>query len=80
MSDQCNSTLSYVYALRSFVRIKDQISPAKVSPLEFISAFDPEWKWIAHLSQSSAAGSSTYRKIVKDLFTCQEAKRDFLLA
>jgi hypothetical protein len=44
------------------------------------SAFETEWNRIAHLSQSSAAGSSTYRKIVKDLFTCQEVKRDFLLA
>jgi hypothetical protein len=35
---------------------------------------------MAHLSESSAAGSSTYQKIVKHLFTCREAKKDFLLA
>jgi hypothetical protein len=46
----------------------------------YISAFETEWNRIAHLSQSSAAGCSMYRKIVKDLFACQEAKRDFLLA
>jgi hypothetical protein len=60
--------------------IDQRVSPAKVSPLEFISAFDTEWKRIADLSQSSTTGSCTYRKIVKDLFTCQEAKRDFLFA
>jgi hypothetical protein len=62
------------------MRIEQRISPAKVSPWEFMSAFEPEWNRIAHLSQSSAAGSSTYRKIVKNLFACQEAKKDFLLA
>jgi hypothetical protein len=75
-----DSTLSYVLALRSFMRIEQRSSPAKVSPSEFTSAFETEWNRIAHLSQSSAAGSSTYRNIVKDLFACQEAKRDFLLA
>jgi hypothetical protein len=74
-----DSTLSYVFALRSFMRIKQRISRAKVSPSEFISPFETEWNRIAHLSQSSAAGSSRYRKIVTNLFTCQEAKRDFLL-
>jgi hypothetical protein len=62
------------------MRIEQQISPAKVSPSEFISAFETDWNRIAHLSQSSAAASSTYHKIVKDLFTCQETKWDFLLA
>jgi hypothetical protein len=62
------------------MRIEQRISPAEVSPSEFISAFETEWNRIAHLSQSSAAGSSTYRKIVKDLFGCQEVKRDVLLA
>jgi hypothetical protein len=62
------------------MRMEQRISPAKVSPSEFISAFETEWNPIAHLSQSSAAGSSTYRKIVKDLFAYQEAKRDFLQA
>jgi hypothetical protein len=71
-----DSTISYVFALRSFMRIEHRISPAKVSPSEFISAFEIGWNRIAHLSQSS----TTYRKIVKDLFACQEAKRDFLLA
>jgi hypothetical protein len=62
------------------MRLKRQISMAKVSLLEFISAFEIEWNRIAQLSQSSTAGLSTYRKILKDLFTCQEVKRDFLLA
>jgi hypothetical protein len=62
------------------MRIEQRISPTKVSPSEFRSAFETEWNLIAHLSQSSAAGSSTYRKIVTDLFACQEATRDFLLA
>jgi hypothetical protein len=75
-----DSTLSYVFALRSFMRIEQRISPAKLSLSEFISAFETEWNRIAHLSQSSTSGSSTYRKIVKDLFVCQEAKREFLLA
>jgi hypothetical protein len=61
------------------MRIKQRISPAKVSPSEFISEFETKWNRIANLSQSSAAGSTTYHKIVKDLFACQEAKRDFLL-
>jgi hypothetical protein len=65
-----DSTLSYVFVLRSFMRIEQRISSAKVSPSEFISGFEPEWNRIAHLSQSSAAGSSTYCKIVKDLFAC----------
>jgi hypothetical protein len=60
--------------------IEQRINPAKVLPSEFISAFETEWKRIAHLSQSAAPGSSTYRKIMKDLFACQEAKRDFLIA
>jgi hypothetical protein len=60
------------------MRIEQRIRPAKVSPSEFISAFETEWNWITHLSQSSAAASVTYRKIVNDLFACQEAKRDFL--
>jgi hypothetical protein len=47
--------------------------------LEFISSFETEWDRAAHLLQSSAAGSSNYRKTGKDLFTCQETKRDFLL-
>jgi hypothetical protein len=74
-----DSTHSYVFLLRSFIRIEQPISPAKVSRSEFISACETEWNRIAHLSQSSAPGSSTYHKIVKDLFACQEAKRVFLL-
>jgi hypothetical protein len=62
------------------MHIEHRISPAKDLPFEFISAFETEWNRIAHHSQSSAAGSSTYRKIVKDLFACQDAKSDFLLA
>jgi hypothetical protein len=45
-----DSTLFYVFALRSFMRIEQRISPAKVSPSEFISAFETEWNRIAHLS------------------------------
>jgi hypothetical protein len=71
--------LSYVFALRSFLRIEQPISPAKVSPSDFISALETEWNQIAHLSQSSTVSSSTYQKIVNDLFACQEAKKDFLL-
>jgi hypothetical protein len=74
------STLSYIFALRSCMRIEQRISPAKVSPSDVISAFETEWNRIAHLSQSSAAGFSTGCKIVKDLLACQEVKRDFLLA
>jgi hypothetical protein len=77
---RCDSTLSYVFALRSCMSIEKRISPAKVSPSEFISAFKPEWNRIAHRSQSSTAGSPTYCKIVKDLFTYQQAKKYFLLA
>jgi hypothetical protein len=62
------------------MRIEQRISPAKVSPSKFISAFETEWNRIAHLSQSSATSSSTYRKILKDLFVCHEANMDFLLA
>jgi hypothetical protein len=76
---RCNSTISYVFALRSFMCIEQGISPAQVSPSDCISAFETEWNQIAHLSQTSAASSSTDQKIVKDLFTCQEAKTDFLL-
>jgi hypothetical protein len=61
------------------MRIAQRITLAKVSPSEFISAFETEWNRITHLSRSSAAASSTYWKIGKDLFACQEAKRDFLL-
>jgi hypothetical protein len=75
-----DSTLSYVFALQSFMCIEQQISPAKVLPSEFISTFETEGNQIAHLSQSSATSYTTYRKIVKDLSSCQEAKRDFLLA
>jgi hypothetical protein len=75
-----DSTLFYVFALRSCICIEERISAAMVSPSKFISAFETECNRIAHLSQSSAAGSSTYRNIVKDLFACQEAKSDFLLA
>jgi hypothetical protein len=62
------------------MHIEQRISPAKVSPSELILGFDTEWNRTAYLSQSSTAGSSTYRKIVQDLFACQEANRDFLLA
>jgi hypothetical protein len=79
-SYRCDSTLSYVFALRSFMLIAQRISWATVSPSAFISCFETEWNGIAHLSQSSAAGSSMYLKIVKDVFACQEAKRDCLLA
>jgi hypothetical protein len=75
-----DSILSYVFALRSFMRIDHRISPAKVSLSKFISAVETEWNRIAHLSQSSTASSSTDRKIEKDLFPCQEAIRSFLLA
>jgi hypothetical protein len=44
-----------------------------------MSAFETEWTRIPHLSQSSATGSSTYCKTLKDLFACHEVKRDFLL-
>jgi hypothetical protein len=37
-----DSTLSYVFALRSFLRIEQRISPAKVSRSECISAFETE--------------------------------------
>jgi hypothetical protein len=37
-----DSTLSYVVALRSFLHIEQRISPAKVSPSEFTSAFETE--------------------------------------
>jgi hypothetical protein len=56
---------------------KQRISPAKVSPSEFISAFETEWNRIAHLSQSSATGAFTYRKIVKDLFAFKRRKGIF---
>jgi hypothetical protein len=78
-SYRCDSTLSYIFALRSFMSIEHRISPAKVSPSEFISAFETELNRIAHLSQSSASCFFTYSNIMKDLFACQEAKRDFLL-
>jgi hypothetical protein len=61
------------------MHIEPRISVAKVPLSEFISAFETGWNRIVHLSQSSAAGSTTDRKIVKDLFTCHEAKRDFQL-
>jgi hypothetical protein len=64
----------------SFKRIERGISPAKVSPSEFISAFETEWNQIAHLSQSSAAASSRSQQIMKDLFAYQDAKRGLLLA
>jgi hypothetical protein len=79
MSYRRDSPLSYVVALRSFMCIEQRISPAKVSPSEFISAFEIEWNLIAHLSPSCAAGFSTYRKIVKDLFVWEEVNRNFLL-
>jgi hypothetical protein len=60
--------------------IKQRITAAEVSPLEFISAIETEWNRSAYLSQSSASSSSTYRKIVKDLCTCQEVKCDCPLA
>jgi hypothetical protein len=62
------------------VRIEQRISPAKVSLLEFIATFETEWNWIPHFSQSSTTSSFTYRKIVKDLFPCQELKTNILLA
>jgi hypothetical protein len=58
------------------MRIEQRISQAKVSPSEFTSVFETEWNRIGYLGQSSAARSSMYGKIVKDLFTCQEGKRD----
>jgi hypothetical protein len=73
-------TVSYGFALRTFMRIEQGISRAKGSTSEFISFCEIEWNRIAHLSQSSATGSSTYWTIVKDLFACQEANRNFLLA
>jgi hypothetical protein len=60
--------------------IEQRISEAKVSPSECISAIEIEWNRIANLTQSSTTGSSAYCKILKDVFACQEAKRDFLLA
>jgi hypothetical protein len=60
--------------------IEQRISPAKVSPSEFISAFETEWNQIDHILQFSAAGYAMYRKSVNDLFTCQGVKRDFLVA
>jgi hypothetical protein len=50
-----DSTLCYVFALQSFMHIKPRISAAKVSPSEFISAFDTDWNRISHLAQSSPA-------------------------
>jgi hypothetical protein len=73
-------TLSYIFVLRSLMHIEQRISPAKVLPSDFKSAFETEWNRIAHLLQYSAAGSATYRKIVKELFACQKAKREFLMA
>jgi hypothetical protein len=49
-SYQSDFTLSYVFVLRSFMRIEQPISLAKVSQSEFISAFETEWNRIAHLS------------------------------
>jgi hypothetical protein len=60
--------------------IEQRSSPAKVLPSELISAVETEWNRIAHRSQSSTPSSSAYRKIVKELFACQEVKMDFLLA
>jgi hypothetical protein len=80
MSNRNDSILSYIFALGSFMRIEQQISWTKVSLSEFISGFETEWNCSAHLSQCSVAGPSTYRKLVKDLFGCQEAKRDLPLA
>jgi hypothetical protein len=62
------------------MRIEQRISSAKLSPSEFILPFETEWNRIPYLSQSSLAGTSACRKIVKELFVYQEAKRHFLLA
>jgi hypothetical protein len=61
------------------MHIEQRISLAKVSPSEFISALENEWNRIAYLLQPSDAGSYIYQKIVKDVFACQEVKRDYLL-
>jgi hypothetical protein len=61
------------------MRIEQQISPAQVSQSECRSACETEWTRIAYVSQSCTAGSSRYRKIMKDLFACEEAKKDLLL-
>jgi hypothetical protein len=79
-SYQCDSTHSYVFALRSFMRIEQRLSRAKVSPWEFILAVEMKWNRIAYLLQSSATGTATYRKIIQDLFAYHESNRDFLLA
>jgi hypothetical protein len=79
MSYRRDSILSYVVALRSFMRIEQRISRAMVLMSECIFTFETEWNRLAHHSQSSAAGSSTYRKTLKDLFACQDAKRDVRL-
>jgi uncharacterized membrane protein len=50
----------YVFVLRSFMRIEQESVWQRYSLSEFISAFETEWNRIAHLSQSSAASSSTY--------------------
>jgi hypothetical protein len=57
------------------------INPAKILlPSEFILLFETDGNWIAHLSQSFTTSSSKYGKIMKDLSTYQDVKRDFLLA
>jgi hypothetical protein len=38
-----DSTLSYIFVLRSCMRSEQRISPATLSPSEFISAFETEW-------------------------------------
>jgi hypothetical protein len=73
---RCDSTLYYVFALQSFMRIEQGIILSKVSLSEFIS----ELNRIVHDSQPSVAGASTHRIIVKDLFACEEVKQNFLLA
>jgi hypothetical protein len=75
-----NSGLLYICVLLAFICIKYRICSAKVSRSEYISTFEMDWNYIAHLLQSLAASSSMYRKTPKDLFSCQAVQRDFLLA
>jgi hypothetical protein len=44
------------------MRIKQRITPAKVSLSGFISAFETEWNRMAHVLQSSTASSSKNSK------------------
>jgi hypothetical protein len=78
-SYQSDSTLSYVFALRSLSASNNESVRAKVSLSEFISPCETDWNRSSYRSQSSAAVFSIYRKIVTYLFACQEAKKDFLL-